>query len=353
MIEKYQGSLLGTAVGDALGAPYEGLDISRRPTQAELDDPQINQWQRDINTCVAELWDNHGGKVTELLPGLGFWAKGETTDDTARALCIVESINALGYFDMDDIVSRTLNWYNGGLGRGCGGTTGIALQHIENGIPWHEAGTKTMDEGTVMYRGSNQKQFWEITPAPGNGTVMCIAPIGLFFTDDAEAIDKAAADFSRATHAYPESILACQVAANMIGRLAIGDSKEEALRAVRQYFSPAIVDEYLSVPEQTFAHAGGAKTTLGIALTAFMNFDNAEDIITASVNPYTWTAIQKWGEGYNGPDIDTYAAVAGAMAGLYYGVESIPTRWSDEIYPVSAPEITQKATKLFEVTQNR
>lgn len=152
-IERYRGSLLGLAVGDALGTSVEFKKPGSFPP---------------VTTII-------GGGVFDLQAG-------EWTDDTSMTLCLAESLIESRGFDPADQMRRYCRWKNEGYlssnGRcfDIGGTVGAALRHFERtGEP---------------FSGSLDPH------AAGNGSLMRLAPIPLFFASDPRAAIKFAADGS-------------------------------------------------------------------------------------------------------------------------------------------------------------
>ena len=105
---------MGVAVGDALGAPVEGM------------------WREEI--------ERQYGRVTEFIGGgwLGL-GPGEWTDDTAMMLCIARSIVGKGRFDPEDVASKFLGWFRAGA-LGIGRTTWVSLEALSSGASWREVG---------------------------------------------------------------------------------------------------------------------------------------------------------------------------------------------------------------------
>ena len=73
------------------------------------------------------------------------------------------------------------------------------------------------------------------------------------------------------------------------------------------------VDAFMSLPEEQIKSSGYVVDTLEAAVWCFLNTDNYKDCVLRAVNL--------------GDDTDTVAAVAGGLAGLYYGLDSIPRNW--------------------------
>jgi ADP-ribosyl-[dinitrogen reductase] hydrolase len=191
-IERYRGSLLGLAAGDALGTTLE----FRSPGS------------------FAPIDDIVGGGPFGLKPG-------QWTDDTSMALCLAESLIARRGFDPADQMERYVRWYRHGHlssnGRffDIGNATRAALEAFEGG---HDP-----------YAGSTDPQ------SAGNGSIMRLAPVPLVFARSPTDAIARAADSSRTTHAATECVDACRYLAALIVGAVRGVSKDELLV---EHFAP-------------------------------------------------------------------------------------------------------------------
>lgn len=155
------GTMIGLAIGDALGAPWE-----------------FNR----IGGSVKD-WDG------ELLPHREFKA-GQWTDDTKMAIQLAVSLIQEERFDPQVTALHYVNWYNSGDLRGIGSQTNKALSRIISGEKLSECGKV-------------------VTPNPdycGNGTIMRVAPIGVFFRDNIKQMNEAAGLDAVITHAHQDAI---------------------------------------------------------------------------------------------------------------------------------------------------
>lgn len=206
---------------------------------------------------------------------------GTWSDDTSMALCICASVKQLAYIDAADIAYRFRRW----LGHGdyaCDGRVfdvGVTCgRAISTGVP------------AKSYGGC------------GNGSLMRTAPLAML--DPVEPHD--IREVSAITHAHPVAVWSC---------LALCD----ILRAVRNVGTPAKGDLWhrygyiASRPVEAVKSDGYCEHTLEAALWCFLNTFSYADCVLAAVNL--------------GGDTDTTAAVAGAIAGVYYGFGAIPPKW--------------------------
>ncbi|WP_435095153.1 ADP-ribosylglycohydrolase family protein [Halarchaeum sp. P4] len=278
------GVLLGLACGDALGRPVEFESGAR----------------------IAE----RHGTLTEMV-GHGTWNKpaGTLTDDTDQALCVAESLRACDGFDGADVAERFVAWYESGP-FDVGGMTRRALQRLQRGDAWDEAG----------------ERVWEASPEgsnAGNGSVMRTPPVAVAYHDDPEALDRVSRDVSRITHADPRCTYGCVVLDRTIAGL-LGDAADplaDALDAVRGDAPAELLDALAPVADgreiAVLRTTGYVVHTLQTALHDALCAESAEDAIVTAVN--------------RGGDTDTVGAVAGAVAGARFGADALPERWLDVI----------------------
>ena len=202
---------------------------------------------------------------------------GTWSDDTSMALAICDSYRELGRVDAEDIRTRFCRWYREGAYTvddlfDIGGATARAL----------DQGFGCMDE-------------WD----NGNGSLMRTGPLA--FTD---ARDEDIEAVSAITHAHRTSTKACAELVAIARRLAAGVPMREATGPYA-----ALAER----PVREVRSGGFVRDTLEAALWCLLTTNNYRDCTLAAVNL--------------GDDTDTTAAVAGALAGIVYGIEGIPAEW--------------------------
>lgn len=290
ILNRYEGCLLGVAVGDALGAPAEFLS------------------RREITRRY--------GVLSEMMGGGHFnWRKGQFTDDTDQTLAVVDSLIDNQKYEPEDVGNRFVNWYKSGP-TDIGSTTSRSLFLLAKGGNWKDSG-----------------QF----AGPSNGSLMRTAPIGLYFRDYPEEIDKAAAEVSAITHGHKDCLLACQIASHLVALLINGYSKNGAVEWLQSKYQSnteaSLKLQEVLVGTNPSLKEGNVLKTLSIALNVFLKSDSFEETIIKAVE--------------EGGDTDTQATVAGAFAGAFWGADKIPQRWTSVLNPVSDKEIADKARKLY------
>jgi ADP-ribosylglycohydrolase len=250
-----------------------------------------------------------GGGPFKLKPG-------QWTDDTSMALCLAESLLESKGFDPVDQLARYVRWkregHHSSTGKcfDVGGTVRAALARFERtSEPW----CGSIDEFSA-----------------GNGSIMRLAAIPLFFATEPEVAITKAADSSRTTHAAPEAIDGCRYLAGLIVGALQGCSKADLLAPLftpvaglwdREPLAPRIHDiaagSFLRREPPEIRGTGYVVASLEAALWAFAKSTSFEHGALLAVNL--------------GDDADTTGAVYGQLAGAYYGVEGIPERWRSKL----------------------
>jgi ADP-ribosyl-[dinitrogen reductase] hydrolase len=157
----------------------------------------------------------------------------------------------------------------------------------------------------------------------GNGCVMRLAPVAMFFfPDEAAAITHASAS-SLTTHGAEECLEAAELLASILTRALGGHPKEEVLlgsRSIRprsEGIAALARGAYLSKSAEDVRGSGYVVACLEAALWAFARSQNFRDALLLAANL--------------GEDADTTAAVCGQVTGAYYGETGIPSSWVDRL----------------------
>jgi ADP-ribosyl-[dinitrogen reductase] hydrolase len=270
---RFRGALLGLAIGDAVGASVEFSPRGSFPP------------------------------VTDMTGGGPFRLEaGRWTDDTSMALCLAESLITRRGMDLEDQMVRYVEWYRRGLWSSqgycfdIGNATRAALERYEQtGDPVSGA----TDPNSA-----------------GNGSIMRLAPVVLYFAHDREAAKEAGRESSRTTHQAEACLEACGELAGVLWDLLRGE--RPALRYRRR---------------EEIRGTGYVVESLEAAYWAFDTAGSFEEAVLKATNL--------------GEDADTTAAITGQMAGAYYGIRGIPQAWRDRCY--RAAEIIGLADQLYEL----
>ena len=296
---RFQGCLLGLAAGDALGCTLE----FKKPGTFE-----------PITTIV-------GGGVHKLKAG-------QWTDDTSLALCLAQSLIDCKGFDAKDQMQKYCKWDEEGYMSSTGECFDIGNTTLKALNKFRESGEP--------YAGLTEDS------SAGNGSIMRLAPIPMYYSNNPEDALKYAALSSKTTHANVMCIDACRYMSGIIVGLLNGDTKETVLSSmyspVKDYFDDVpLCDAIQEIANGSFKTkqppeiigTGFVVKSLEAALWAFHTTDNFKDGALMAVNL--------------GNDADTTGAVYGQIAGACY---DIPQEWLDII--CMKEKIVEISNQLFQ-----
>jgi ADP-ribosylglycohydrolase len=225
--ERFLGTLLGLAIGDAVAAPTQ----YRRPGSF---------------TPVGDLIG--GGPFA--LP------RGGWSDDTAMALCLADSLLAASGFDARDQVERYRRWQREGYLSATGQCLGI-----------------TASTARALARAQWRRQLFSGSHAPDRldpEPLSRVAPLVLYFFANEEEAVQLAADAARTTCQAPAVLAACRDLARALFLALSGESKERIL-------------EVWSGPQRARG-PGSVIEVLAIALEAFAATDSFRDAVLHAAN---------------------------------------------------------------------
>lgn len=256
---KIYDAILGFAVGDALGVPYE--------------------------------FKKRGSFFCNDMIGNGTWNQptGTWSDDTSMVLATMDNISSCKKFDPDSMMGAFLKWYTAGnytpwgecfdIGR----ATAQALNRYMNGIdPAFCGGKSELDNG--------------------NGALMRILPFA-FLDYNEDIIDRACA----LTHNTSRSKFACEMYIQICQALLCDEI---------DYDNPFLA-MIKNMNRDQIRSTGYVLDSLIAAIWCFLTTENYKTCVLTAVNL--------------GGDTDTIAALAGGLAGIKYGMDSIPKKWRDSL----------------------
>ncbi|CAF2515343.1 unnamed protein product [Rotaria sp. Silwood2] len=318
-LDRIVGSLVGLAVGDALGASVEF-----RPQQYLATHP---------------LRDMIGG---------GTWGlqAGQWTDDTSMALCLASSLITQNGFNPYDQMVRYKWWYKYGYLSSTG-------QCFDIGNATRTSLEEFYDRQMRLKRDLSCQTELEVDELPldfinhvqfdvncsaqgiaGNGALMRLAPVPLFFYRKPAVAVEFSGQSARLTHGGDVAFDACRYYGALIAAAVSGESKENLIS--NQFYdshqvwfsSKPLHDDIIRIARGSFKRRGGYKDgirgkghiiwALEAALWAFWSTDTFEKGALNAVNL--------------GDDTDTTAAIYGQLAGACYGYRNIPTKWVHKLY---------------------
>jgi ADP-ribosyl-[dinitrogen reductase] hydrolase len=306
--EQFVGSVLGVAVGDALGQPIEAYPPER------------------LKQEFGEIRDFMDGDPRLPLP----LKAGQWTDDTQMTLDILRSLLRCGRIDPADIAREFVADHEAAGIRFSGFTVKYSLIRLKRGMPWDKSGLT-----------DDQTQ--------GNGSAMRVAPVGLWNWNDRAQLGEDAHLSSVITHAHPEAIAGSKAVAFMVAQaLQKPTDAQKFLAETIAFIGTCRVADNLAKAAQLLQNRTPIETALRqigttgwvvhtVAAAAYCFLFTPEDFERSVIH-----AVM------GGDDADTTAAVTGAISGAYNGVAAIPDRWRDGVE--RGAEIRQMASDLYDLT---
>lgn len=291
--ERAVGSLVGLACGDAVGTT---LEFKPRGTFTPIDDMV-------------------GGGPFNLQAG-------QWTDDMSMALCLGHSLLHQKDFNPEDQMNRYSNWQQVGYMSSTGECFDIG---------------NTVASALRRYR--ETKNPWSGSTDPhsaGNGSIMRLAPIPIFYNMDIKQCLRYAAESSRTTHGAEECVEACQLFASLIFYAFHAEEKDTIFEHLAYWpSSPGLSDiasgKVLDLDYTQIKGTGYVVDSLRAAVWCFWQGNSFRECILLAANL--------------GDDADTTAAICGQLAGAFYGVEGIPEEWRKKI--TMSEDIHTLARDLF------
>lgn len=287
------GCILGLAVGDAIGAPFEFKPRGSFPPVTAMT----------------------GGGPFDLQPG-------QWTDDTTMALCLGESLLAMGDVDQADLMERLQRWMTQGENSVNGRCFDIGVTTraaIERFIATGEASAGSAAPDTA-----------------GNASLVRLGPLAVFYRRDRALAQRMAAKQSCATHAAPQVLDACQLFAAILVDALAGADTDLAMRPRVMALTPKLLfmsgGDWKDKRRDEIRSGGYVVETLEAALWSVWHTRTFRDAVLTAANL--------------GGDSDSVAAVAGQLAGALYGAAAIPAEWLATL--AWREKIAALATALFE-----
>jgi ADP-ribosylglycohydrolase len=287
------GALFGVAIGDALGVP------------AEFTSGELLQLQ--------PVHDFEGYKSHHQPPGT-------FSDDSSMTFCLAESL-CKGY-NLDNIAQHFVQWFFEGYWTPAGVVFGVG-KSTENAITSLKNGTPPTHSGNYS------------DTCNGNGSLMRTLPLLFYIRHfDIEKRYNITKAVSAITHGYIRPVMACFYYLEFALELLNGNNKHIAYsntaKKVTDFlatqnipphemdqFAPLLLHDISKQPREAICSLHYVAETLKAAMYCFMNSSGYKETVLTAVNL--------------GNDTDTTAAVAGGLAGLYYGFDNIPEHWRKSI----------------------
>ena len=322
----FKSGIFGLVVADALGVPYEFT--SRRFCE---NNPMTDMIGFGTYRQVPGTWSDDSSLALATVDGL-------TCSLNSNKDKIGEEgsdLDILGIIDYEDIMEKFASWFYDaeytphGDVFDYGGTTASGIYNFKDGCEAILSGGVSSSDN-------------------GNGSLMRILPIAYFiyflsrkYSFSLDDQMKAIHNLSSLTHRHRRSQMACGIyvliAIELLKNAFEEDNKsnlseliEYGIQSAKEYyctndafnkewhhFERILYEELQSLPKNYIRGRGYVVASLEASLWCLLNNDSYKETALAAVNL--------------GEDTDTTAAIAGGLAGIYYGYDDIPQHWLDQI----------------------
>jgi ADP-ribosylglycohydrolase len=265
--------------------------------------------------------------ITDLVGGGPFRLKpGQWTDDTSMALCLADSIVTVGGLDLVDQMQRYVRWRDEGLwsstGRcfDIGNTTSSQLRRFAR-------------TGEAVDPDPNEE-------AAANGSLMRLAPVPIAWHRSVPDAAEQSGESSLSTHAATRPVDTCRLYGAMVAAVIGGASLDDVLAPtfwrwgdLHPQVTVIAAGSFREKEPPAIRGSGFCIDALEAALWAVQGADDFRSAVLRAANL--------------GDDADTTAAIAGQLAGAWWGLSGIPPQWCSKL--TMAPEIIQLADDLHEL----
>lgn len=320
-LRRAEGSMLGLACGDAMGAFFEFKSPAHvRTLEARLGDNMRRMKGSDdfLRSCG-------------VLGAFGDLPRGAWTDDTSMALCLASSLLVAGRHDPHDQLARYSRWLDEGYLSSTGRCFG-AGHCTRRAICAFKERVHGMADGEARAAAE-----WRCGPenGAGNGCLVRVAPVAIFFSRDIEDAIWHAGESAGTTHDTVRTRVvldACRYFGALVACAVRGYAKERLLSS--SFCSEfrglhGLCDEVRAIAEKSYA----------CCPTAEMWCSRRNGYVLVSLEAALWAFANDGGSFEKGVmdiirlgyDTDTIAAIYGQLAGACYGVDGIPADWVSDL----------------------
>ena len=292
-LSKFIGSLIGTAVGDSLGA------------------------RRECSPADTE--------VADLAP--------RYTDDTTLTIAVAESLVECGGYHYWHMAERFLKKYEQEPWRRYGHTISRVFRLMRNG----KLGFGMIDR--------------ELYPdgSYGNGAPMRISPVGLLYYDDPKTLREIACHCAGITHSHELGLEGAALQACAVALAVLATPQDihttEFLGALRMFIKPGPYQDKLKAMIRLLGEEPAKEDVVALLGTGASSLESVPTAIYAFLSTRDFKSALTFAVGLGG-DSDTIGAMTGAIAGACYGIDGVPSQWRETVE--NREYLEQLAKKLWD-----
>ncbi|WP_321531539.1 ADP-ribosyl-[dinitrogen reductase] hydrolase [uncultured Desulfuromonas sp.] len=285
-IERAQAAFVGLAVGDALGATTEFMT------------PNEIRARHGIHRTLS------GGGWLNLKPG-------HVTDDTEMSMAIANAVLAHGEWNQKEIADAFVAW--------------MKSKPIDIGSTVRKGIRTYMTKGTL----GMPRNDWDA----GNGAAMRMVPVAIYTLGDKELYKHCTLEQAHLTHNHPLSDAGTLCVGEMVQAAILGADRFQLHECTRR-----LTDEFPNFKFQNYRGnaSGYIVDTLQTVFHYLFTTASFEECLVGIVN--------------QGGDADTTGAIAGMIAGAFYGMDAIPRQWKNKLNKQVRHEVTAAGESLIRLS---
>lgn len=320
--EQVVGSIVGLAVGDALGHPTEFR------SRAQI----LEAFGPGGVTDFVGIKDERWAGSRPYIAGRGH-PPGTFTDDTQMTIALAEGLlEAGGDASLDQQMEAVGRWFvrwarSPDNNRAPGGTCMAGCANLERGVSWRIAG---------------------VADSKGCGSAMRVAPIGLLYPDDLDRVEEVARASSLLTHRHDAGVEGAAAAALMVALALRGDGPSAVYDEVMRRCAGRSADFRTcmeKLPAALEQPPGEALSSRGLGEAWVAEEAVASAMYCFFLHPDDFVAGVLCGVNTDG-DSDSIATIAGSVLGARLGAQAIPEKWRRDVEDADA--LVALADRIFE-----
>lgn len=285
-IERAQAAFLGLAIGDALGATTEFMTPN-------------------------EIKAKHGTHRTLCGGGWLNIKPGHVTDDTEMSMAIANAVLTQGEWSQIEIADAFVTW--------------MKSKPIDIGSTVRKGIRTYMTKGTL----GMPRNDWDA----GNGAAMRMVPVAIYTLGDEELYKRCTLEQAHLTHNHPLSDAGTLCVGEMVQAAILGADRFQLHECTRR-----LTDDFPNFKFQNYRGnaSGYIVDTLQTVFHYLFTTASFEECLVGIVN--------------QGGDADTTGAIAGMIAGAFYGMDAIPRQWKNKLNKKVRHEVTAAGERLVRLS---
>jgi ADP-ribosylglycohydrolase len=310
--DKIKGTIYGQAIGDALGLGTEFMS---------MDEVQI-YYQNGLTNYGEIIQDDHRCR----------WKRGDWTDDTDQAVCIIESIFEDGDISPEHFAAKLYQWFQGS-------PMGIGLT-VYKVLSMPKFTSNFRDAAELVWKMSGRK-------SAANGAIMRTSIIGVWDYWNRATVWANAEKISKVTHFDPRCVGSSVIVS-------------EAIRSIVNNGILLTANDFIKIADKYDSSIGPYIQLASKDDLENLNLDDKDSmgytLKTMAAGLWAYFHAKDFNDGlkriiHQGGDADTNGAVAGSLLGAKFGFKTIPENYVQGL--IRNNELNEMIERLTSMIEQR